>query len=73
MVAAHGCGLWIAEPDNHPLEVTGEISPWGFAAVKQYTFGGGQLAGQEVDTDTFFGDRQQWQSYGQAGWQDGQG
>lgn len=64
MVKAHNCGLWIAEPDNHPDEVTGNVTPWEFAAFKQYTFGGGELAGQPVDQDTFFGSREQFESYG---------
>lgn len=68
-VVAHNCGLWIAEPDNVPAQVNGSISPWGFAAFKQYTFGGGKLGDQPVDQDVFYGSADEFRQYGKPGWQ----
>lgn len=64
VLTALDCGLWIAEPDNQPGQVNGAITPWGFAAFKQFTFGGGDLNGVAVDQDSFYGDADQFRAYG---------
>lgn len=64
VLTALDCGLWIAEPDNQPDQINGPISPFALAAFKQYSFGGGQLNGEAVDQDSFFGDADAFRLYG---------
>lgn len=57
-VAAHGFGLWVARYRNKLLGY-GDIRPWKFAALWQYTSKG-------VDRNIFYGTRKQFLKYGEV-------
>lgn len=56
--ADFGCGLWVARYRNKALGY-GDIKPWKFAAMWQYT-------SNPIDRDIFYGNKTQFEKYGKG-------